>query len=206
MRKRRFFISLVILIGVVSAFLLPVSAHPGKTDANGGHKDHSTGEYHYHHGFEEHQHYDINGDNLPDCPFEYEDRTDHSAKESPKSKKSDTHKSSTSNKTTSAKENSLSVKDQTAEQVETNPIIDFLSDLPISVILYFFYALIASTICIVSYMRDDSKSSSRGDPGCLTLILQLTSYPVFIFMMAVLMIITALYEKICMIRDYYRRR
>jgi hypothetical protein len=31
-------------------------AHPGKTDKNGGHTDKSTGEYHYHHGYEAHQH------------------------------------------------------------------------------------------------------------------------------------------------------
>lgn len=39
-------------------------AHSGGTDANGGHYDRSTGEYHYHHGYEAHQH--------PDgiCPYE----------------------------------------------------------------------------------------------------------------------------------------
>ena len=44
-------------------------AHPGRTDANGGHYDRSTGEYHYHHGYEAHQH--------PDgiCPYDYNDRT-----------------------------------------------------------------------------------------------------------------------------------
>lgn len=30
--------------------------HSGKTDGNGGHYDHSTGEYHYHHGYPAHQH------------------------------------------------------------------------------------------------------------------------------------------------------
>lgn len=37
------------------AFLLLLSpavlAHSGRTDANGGHYDRSTGEYHYHHGY-----------------------------------------------------------------------------------------------------------------------------------------------------------
>lgn len=32
------------------------SAHPGRTDAAGGHWDNSTGEYHYHHGYPAHQH------------------------------------------------------------------------------------------------------------------------------------------------------
>lgn len=39
-------------------------AHPGRTDENGGHYDHSTGEYHYHHGYPAHQH--ENGI----CPYE----------------------------------------------------------------------------------------------------------------------------------------
>lgn len=44
-------------------------AHPGATDANGGHYDHSTGEYHYHQGYPAHQHTDGR------CPYNYDDRT-----------------------------------------------------------------------------------------------------------------------------------
>lgn len=44
-------------------------AHPGDTDAAGGHYDRSTGEYHYHHGYKAHQHY--NGQ----CPYDFDDRT-----------------------------------------------------------------------------------------------------------------------------------
>ncbi len=38
--------------------MIPVSvlASPGGTDANGGHYEHSTGLYHYHHGYPAHQH------------------------------------------------------------------------------------------------------------------------------------------------------
>lgn len=39
-------------------FLLPASAHSGDTDSSGGHYNHSTGEYHYHHGYPAHQHID----------------------------------------------------------------------------------------------------------------------------------------------------
>lgn len=55
-KKIIFLISLVIIF----CFLFPVSlqAHPGDTDAYGGHYNHSTGEYHYHHGYPEHQHID----------------------------------------------------------------------------------------------------------------------------------------------------
>lgn len=49
--------------------LVSVSAHPGRTDKNGGHYNHSTGEYHYHHGYPAHQHID------GVCPYDYDDRT-----------------------------------------------------------------------------------------------------------------------------------
>lgn len=44
-------------------------AHSGQTDSNGGHYNHSTGEYHYHHGYPAHQHTD------GVCPYDYDDRT-----------------------------------------------------------------------------------------------------------------------------------
>ncbi|MGI5897092.1 MAG: YHYH domain-containing protein [Oscillospiraceae bacterium] len=46
-------------------------AHSGRTDANGGHYDSSTGEYHYHHGYPAHQH--ENGQ----CPYNFDDKTNH---------------------------------------------------------------------------------------------------------------------------------
>lgn len=49
----------VLFISVVSCCF----AHSGRTDSNGGHYNRSTGEYHYHHGYSEHQH--INGI----CPY-----------------------------------------------------------------------------------------------------------------------------------------
>lgn len=74
-------ISLFFTVLFVSVIILPITAfaHKGKTDAYGGHYDRSTGEYHYHHGFDEHQHYDINGDGIPDCPYDYEDWTNHNS-------------------------------------------------------------------------------------------------------------------------------
>lgn len=67
MRKRH-------LIPILACILLlfcctAAYAHPGATDANGGHYDHSTGEYHYHHGYPAHQHPDGR------CPYNYDDRT-----------------------------------------------------------------------------------------------------------------------------------
>lgn len=68
------FLGLLVLLSLISV----VSAHPGKTDSDGGHVDHSTGEYHYHHGYPAHSHYDIDGDFIIDCPYDFTDLTDHS--------------------------------------------------------------------------------------------------------------------------------
>jgi hypothetical protein len=54
-------------------------AHPGRTDENGGHTDSSTGEYHYHHGYPAHDHYDIDGDGDIDCPYNFDNKTDNSS-------------------------------------------------------------------------------------------------------------------------------
>lgn len=62
------------ILPVVLLFLflcIPVSAHPGGTDENGGHYDRNTGEYHYHHGYDAHQH--PNGE----CPYDFKDNVDH---------------------------------------------------------------------------------------------------------------------------------
>lgn len=59
---RRFQIAFASLLCCLFLFL-PASAHSGGTDSNGGHYNHSTGEYHYHHGYPAHQH--INGV----CPY-----------------------------------------------------------------------------------------------------------------------------------------
>ena len=65
-----------LLLNVIFIFLLSsiiTYAHPGKTDASGGHYDHQNGGYHYHHGYSAHSHTD------GVCPYEYHDKTDHSS-------------------------------------------------------------------------------------------------------------------------------
>ena len=66
---------LILIVCIALSLVFVVSAHSGKTDSNGGHLNHSTGEYHYHHGYPEHQH--TNGE----CPYNFKDKTDHSHKE-----------------------------------------------------------------------------------------------------------------------------
>ena len=65
-----FFFFLFLLLSV------SVSAHPGRTDEDGGHYDQSTGKYHWHHGYEAHQHYDIDGDGDLDCPYDFDNKYD----------------------------------------------------------------------------------------------------------------------------------
>ena len=65
--------SLLVLLAVMTA----VCAHSGRTDSAGGHMNHSSGEYHYHHGYDDHQHYDMNGDGVSDCPYKFKDSTTH---------------------------------------------------------------------------------------------------------------------------------
>lgn len=64
-----------LLLFLLICLLIPTtaSAHAGRTDSNGGHTNHATGEYHYHHGYSAHQH--------PDgvCPYDFDDQTGQSS-------------------------------------------------------------------------------------------------------------------------------
>lgn len=76
----RRWILLFLCIAVLFSVSLTAFAHSGKTDSSGGHTDHSTGEYHYHHGYSAHNHYDMNGDGIADCPYTFKDKTQYSSK------------------------------------------------------------------------------------------------------------------------------
>lgn len=60
---------LAVFIALVGLLIVPALAHPGGTDYKGGHTDHSTGEYHYHHGYSAHDHVD------GVCPYDFDDKT-----------------------------------------------------------------------------------------------------------------------------------
>lgn len=78
--KRKLVAFLLLLV----CFCTVALAHSGRTDGQGGHYDHSTGEYHFHHGYPAHQH--INGE----CPYDFKDRTDHSGGGGSSTKKDNT--------------------------------------------------------------------------------------------------------------------
>ena len=71
--------SLVVCAFALCFVCMTVYAHSGRTDSDGGHYDQSTGEYHYHHGYPAHDHYDMDGDGIPDCPYDFEDKTGQSS-------------------------------------------------------------------------------------------------------------------------------
>ena len=83
------------LIGIILCLCLSVvvSAHSGKTDSDGGHIDHGSGEYHYHHGYSAHQHSDMDGDGYLDCPYSFDDKTGSSQDNAEPVKKGNSKKS-----------------------------------------------------------------------------------------------------------------
>ena len=82
-RLKKYFINFcVVVLLCVMLFPITVTAHSGKTDSSGGHRDSSTGEYHYHHGYSAHKHYDMDGDGIIDCPYDFDDKTNHSSSSS----------------------------------------------------------------------------------------------------------------------------
>ena len=50
MRTRILLKRLLLIIAVLMLLTPMVFGHSGRTDKNGGHTDHKTGEYHYHNG------------------------------------------------------------------------------------------------------------------------------------------------------------
>lgn len=68
-------IKISLLFFTIALLSFSASAHPGRTDDSGGHHDSSTGEYHYHHGHSAHQHEDLDGDGLLECPYNFDDQT-----------------------------------------------------------------------------------------------------------------------------------
>lgn len=88
------------IVGLVAALASITVLHKGRTDANGGHYNHSTGEYHYHHGYSAHDHYDMDGDGIVDCPYDFKDNTSHKGNTSNKNNTSNNSNTSKSERET----------------------------------------------------------------------------------------------------------
>ena len=113
-------------------------AHGGKTDANGGHYDRSTGEYHYHHGYPAHQHYDMDGDGIIDCPYDFDDQTDHSSHGGSSQSRSDSSQDAQSTPRPSPQKSD----DSKAKHISTGEIVVLAIFAPIAIPLALLYASI----------------------------------------------------------------
>ena len=67
---------LLILLAFILTLGLCSSAHSGRTDSNGGHRETATGDYHYHHGYPAHYH------TSGVCPYNFDDKTGSSSSSS----------------------------------------------------------------------------------------------------------------------------
>lgn len=85
-------LKLLIVFAVCLSLSVVAFAHSGRTDSNGGHTDHSSGEYHYHHGYPAHQHSDVDGDGILDCPYSFNDKTESSGNKTESPKKTESKK------------------------------------------------------------------------------------------------------------------
>ena len=97
-RLRRIIFTFTTVVCILISAVIAVNAHSGKTDSDGGHTDHDTGEYHYHHGYPAHDHYDIDGDGDIDCPYDFVDQTSHNETDSKNAVSSQTKRSESNNK------------------------------------------------------------------------------------------------------------
>ena len=137
MRFFRHFVRCSLLICCIILLFLPsVSAHRGRTDSRGGHIDHSTGEYHYHHGYSAHQHTDLNGDGIPDCPYDFDDQTG-SASGSSSSRSSSQHLSSISSSNPPSDDSFLS-----SLPPALNFVLGLLALFTVAAVLSFVFAII----------------------------------------------------------------
>ena len=138
-------------------FPASVYAHPGKTDGKGGHYNRSTGEYHYHHGYSAHSHYDIDGDGTIDCPFDFDDKTNHSSGSTSKISSSSSSSQSSSNNYSVSPNRTNGIKAAVKEEKENNfflIILAMLFGLPI------LFSLVSS---VLEHFNSDSKKRQKWD-------------------------------------------
>lgn len=128
---------------ILIAALLTVysSAHPGRTDSRGGHTNHSTGEYHYHHGYPAHDH--LGGV----CPYSSDTKTETAATSSD---------GSSSTKTTSTKSSSTSA-DKLGSSKNGEIVVIAL------VVVFYILPLIGVVIEAISDQRKRKKRKGKNE-------------------------------------------
>lgn len=124
----------ILVVVLVSTLTLVCFAHGGKTDSSGGHYNHSTGEYHYHHGYSAHDHYDMDGDGNKDCPYNFDDQTNRDSGNS--------YDSYTTRRTTTT----VTTTTTTATQKDGGKFNAWIL-IPIAVLVFVYLPLIKAIIC-----------------------------------------------------------
>lgn len=151
---------LALMLSLVCVIPLFAAAHSGRTDSNGGHWDSETGEYHYHHGYPAHQHYDMDGDGVDDCPYDFKDNT--KSKNSTSSRASfytsDVYPSSNSSKSSSSSSSSSSsVSSARASTTQTQKT----ASTPSGLLTGFFALLITDLILVIVLLAMRKKNIRR---------------------------------------------
>ena len=98
---------LLFAVIVISFFSITSSAHSGRTDSAGGHYDRDSGDYHYHHGYSAHNHYDMDGDGIKEyCPYNDDEENEHGEAQILKPRKTTKTTTNTVKKTKQSKSDS----------------------------------------------------------------------------------------------------
>lgn len=138
MNKR--ILSIICIIFLLFSLSLCCTAHPGRTDSNGGHTDHYTDEYQYHHGYPTHQHQnDI-------CPYDLDDDT------SSNKTKNKNYANNSTNKYHTEQNTDASNTKGTWDIIKTVLWCLLLPLVPTFLIIYLFYGLYQ--LITKSYMTD----------------------------------------------------
>ena len=138
---------------------LPCFAHSGKTDSKGGHRNSSTRQYHYHHGYPAHSHYDMDHNGTIDCPYQFKNNTSSSSKTN--TKKSNTSKSTNIVESTSAPESESSLNNSsyptfvsTAQNISKVISTIFVFLLFLILLSPFIILSISVFVSILSFLRE----------------------------------------------------
>lgn len=135
------------VVSIGSVLACAIIFHSGRTDEWGGHYDHSTGEYHYHHGYPAHDHYDIDGDGTVDCPYKFDDNTIHK-NPSQNGNNSNNHDSDNAKDTTNDTHDSLEDnKEKSNEKITVKDIAEII--LAVALLSFMVYCVIMSVCCLL---------------------------------------------------------
>lgn len=152
-----------LFLALTGTLLIVAFAHGGKADANGGHYNHNTGEYHYHHGYSAHSHYDMDGDGDIDCPYAFDDKTNHGSGKidrTPETTKK-TDLQDLFDRTTTAPETEITAPKNEDKKDVFQTILAFLILFALTFVPWFFLAGLA--VSVIRSVYESSTSREMND-------------------------------------------